>query len=195
VAFGYAKKSTLLAANPLAKTFNGRTACLGFKTLSTKTFAVDAPDGEHDLSDLEEHAAGVEDIIQYAALHEKRDKIIEDHAAGLSSAFAVDAPDGDHDLQDLEEHALGVETIIDFCAKVENADKINADHAAGSSDGFYAVDAPDGEHDLEDLEEHAEGVGKIIDEASKLENPDKVIEHQRLQTATQNVVERYPSAP
>lgn len=138
-------------------------------------FAVDAPNGEHDLEDVEEHAKAVEEIIEFAASHENPDEINALHETGKPEFYAVDAPNGEHDLEDVEEHKKGVEEIIEFAATHENADEINAMHDAAKPDVF-AVDAPDGEHDLEDVEEHKKGVDEIIEFASTHENPDEINE-------------------
>lgn len=158
----------------------------------TPPYAVDAPDGEHDLEDLEEHGAGVEGIVDFAAEHEDANKINMSHDAGTGSgAFAVDAPDGEHDLEDLEEHAAGVENMIDFASKREDVDEINASHEAGATAAF-AVDAPDGEHDLEDVEEHGRAAGRIIDAAAVLEDPGEVKKHQELQRRARIEAEIHP---
>eukprot|EP00567_Pseudictyota_dubia_P018319 CAMPEP_0197433180 /NCGR_PEP_ID=MMETSP1175-20131217/1117_1 /TAXON_ID=1003142 /ORGANISM="Triceratium dubium, Strain CCMP147" /LENGTH=172 /DNA_ID=CAMNT_0042961481 /DNA_START=190 /DNA_END=708 /DNA_ORIENTATION=+ len=89
-----------------------------------KLYAVDAPDGEHDMEDLEEHKKGVEDIINFAANNEDPNAINAVHAAGSAKAFAVDAPDGEHDLEDVEEHGQQVSSFIDDAAKMEDPDEI-----------------------------------------------------------------------
>lgn len=38
---------------------------------------VDAPDGEHDLEDVEEHHRGVESIILNASIFEKPDQVVK----------------------------------------------------------------------------------------------------------------------
>lgn len=157
------------------------------KVMSTKIYAVDAPDGDHDYQDMAEHSLGVRTIVDFAALHENVNEINALHEAGKSRPFAVDAPDGEHDLEGMEEHASGVASIVDFAASHENPKEINAMHEAGKVRAF-AVDAPDGEHDLEDLEEHAVGVSSIIGEAAVLEDAEAVKKHQLIQTQTRNIV-------
>lgn len=158
----------------------------------TPPYAVDAPGGEHDLEDLEEHGAGVEGIVDFAAKHEDANKINMSHDVGAGGgAFAVDAPDGEHDLEDLEEHAAGVENMIDFASKREDVNEIIASHEAGATAAF-AVDAPDGEHDLEDVEEHGRAAGHIIDAAAVLEDPEEVKKHQELQRKARVEAEIHP---
>mmetsp|Transcript_218 Transcript_218/g.477 ORF Transcript_218/g.477 Transcript_218/m.477 type:complete len:145 (-) Transcript_218:132-566(-) len=45
--------------------------------LKTHLYAVDAPDGEHDLEDVEEHHRGVESIILNASIFEKPDQVVK----------------------------------------------------------------------------------------------------------------------
>lgn len=69
---------------------------------SATPFAVDAPDGDHDLEDIEEHLAGVNRIINVAAVTENAAAINAMHDAVLSNTlFAVTNPDGEHDLEDV----------------------------------------------------------------------------------------------
>lgn len=70
---------------------------------STTPYAVDAPDGDHDLEDIEEHLAGVNRIIDVASVTEDADAITAIHEAvfGGKTMFAVTNPDGEHDLEDV----------------------------------------------------------------------------------------------
>jgi hypothetical protein len=70
---------------------------------SSTPYAVDAPDGDHDLEHIEEHMEGVNRIIDVASVTEDADAITEMHDAvfGGKTMFAVDAPDGEHDFEDL----------------------------------------------------------------------------------------------
>mmetsp|Transcript_15928 Transcript_15928/g.26897 ORF Transcript_15928/g.26897 Transcript_15928/m.26897 type:complete len:161 (-) Transcript_15928:144-626(-) len=90
--------------------------------LSSMTpYAVDGPDGDHDLEDVEEHMEGVNRIIDFAAVTEDADSITKMHEAVLGTTlFAVDAPDGEHDLEDVEEHMTGVDRIIDEASALED---------------------------------------------------------------------------
>eukprot|EP00984_Skeletonema_dohrnii_P013388 scaffold5544_cov126-Skeletonema_dohrnii-CCMP3373.AAC.1 len=90
--------------------------------LSSMTpYAVDGPDGDHDLEDVEEHMEGVNRIIDFAAVTEDADSITKVHEAVLGTTlFAVDAPDGEHDLEDVEEHLTGVDRIIDEASALED---------------------------------------------------------------------------
>ena len=80
-------------------------AAKGFATrfLSTTHYAVDAPDGEHDLEDVEEHMEGVKRIIDFASISEDVNSIKMEHDVVMAGKpiFAVDAPDGEHDFEDL----------------------------------------------------------------------------------------------
>ena len=71
-------------------------------TDSSTPYAVDAPDGDHDLENIEEHMEGVNRIIDVAAVTEDAQAITEMHDAVLGKTlFAVDAPDGEHDFEDM----------------------------------------------------------------------------------------------
>ncbi len=103
---------------PVAQAYVTRYAS---RFLSSTPFAVDGPDGDHDLEDVEEHLEGVNRIINVAAVTENADAITEMHEAVFgSSLFAVDAPDGEHDLEDVEEHLTGVDRIIDEASALED---------------------------------------------------------------------------
>eukprot|EP00986_Skeletonema_menzelii_P004363 scaffold1476_cov136-Skeletonema_menzelii.AAC.2 len=92
---------------------------------STAPYAVDAPDGDHDLEDVEEHMVEVNRIINVAAVTEDADAITKLHEAVFSTnLFAVDAPDGEHDLEDVEEHLSGVDRIIDEASLWEEAEDV-----------------------------------------------------------------------
>ncbi|KAL7501688.1 hypothetical protein ACHAWT_009557 [Skeletonema menzelii] len=96
---------------------------------STAPYAVDAPDGDHDLEDVEEHMEGVNRIINVAAVTEDADAITKMHEAVFSTnLFAVDAPDGEHDLEDVEEHLSGVDRIIDEASVLEDPLEVEHDH-------------------------------------------------------------------
>ena len=110
---GAAAPATQAFVNPYASS----SRCLG-----SFPYAVDAPDGDHDLEDIEEHMKGVQRIIDVASVTEDADAITEMHIAvfGGKKLFAVDAPDGEHDLEDLEEHLLGVDRIINSASALED---------------------------------------------------------------------------
>ncbi len=92
---------------------------------SMPPYAVDAPDGDHDLEDVEEHMDGVNRIINTAAVTEDADAITKIHEAVFdTNLFAVDAPDGEHDLEDVEEHLSGVDRIIDEASLWEEAEEV-----------------------------------------------------------------------
>eukprot|EP00571_Detonula_confervacea_P015644 CAMPEP_0172310158 /NCGR_PEP_ID=MMETSP1058-20130122/11326_1 /TAXON_ID=83371 /ORGANISM="Detonula confervacea, Strain CCMP 353" /LENGTH=140 /DNA_ID=CAMNT_0013022927 /DNA_START=70 /DNA_END=492 /DNA_ORIENTATION=+ len=92
---------------------------------SGKPYAVDAPDGDHDLQDLEESSDWAKRIIDVASVTEDADAITEMHDAVLGRrVFAVDGPDGEHDFEDMEEHLAGVNRIIAQASVLENPDKV-----------------------------------------------------------------------
>jgi hypothetical protein len=89
---------------------------------SEKPFAVDAPDGDHDLQDLEESIEWTRRTLEVASITEDAAAINKIHDAVLGkNLFAVDAPDGEHDLEDVEEHMKGVNRIIDEASILEDA--------------------------------------------------------------------------
>jgi len=94
--------------------------------LNTTHYAVDAPDGEHDFEDVEEHMEGVKRIIDFASISEDASSINMEHDVVKigKPIFAVDAPDGEHDFEDLEEHMDGVTRIIAAAHLFENPDKV-----------------------------------------------------------------------
>ncbi|EED86256.1 predicted protein [Thalassiosira pseudonana CCMP1335] len=96
--------------------------------MSVKPFAVDAPDGDHDLQDLEESSTWAKRTIDVASVTEDADAINAIHNAvlGGGKVFAVDAPDGEHDLEDVEEHMAGVKSIINEASIFENPDEVKA---------------------------------------------------------------------
>jgi hypothetical protein len=160
---------------------------------SSTPYAVDGPDGDHDLEDVEEHMEAVNRIIDVASFTEDADAITEMHDAvfggktllSSSTPYAVDGPDGDHDLEDVEEHMEAVNRIIDVASVTEDADAITEMHdAVFGGKTLFAVDAPDGEHDLEAMEEHLTGVNRIINSASALEDPLEVKHEQEMQAET-----------
>ncbi len=89
---------------------------------SSTPYAVDGPDGDHDLEDVEEHMEAVNRIIDVASFTEDADAITEMHDAvfGGKTLFAVDAPDGEHDLEAMEEHLTGVNRIINSASALED---------------------------------------------------------------------------
>ncbi len=98
---------------------------------SMPPYAVDAPDGEHDFEDIEEHMDGVNRIINVASVTEDADAITEMHEAVFdtkNNLFAVDAPDGEHDLEEVEEHLSGVDRIIDEASVLEDPLEVEHDH-------------------------------------------------------------------
>ncbi len=97
--------------------------------LSSMPYAVDGPDGDHDLEDVAEHMEGVNRIINVAAVTEDADAITEMHEAVFgTNLFAVDAPDGEHDLEDVEEHFTGVDRIIDEASALEDPLEVKHEH-------------------------------------------------------------------
>ncbi len=97
--------------------------------LCSTPFAVDGPDGDHDLEDVAEHMEGVNRIINVAAVTEDADAITEMHEAVFgTNLFAVDAPDGEHDLEDVEEHLTGVDRIIDEASALEDPLEVKHEH-------------------------------------------------------------------
>ncbi|KAL3787555.1 hypothetical protein ACHAWO_006412 [Cyclotella atomus] len=89
-------------------------------------YAVDAPDGEHDLQDVEESSMWAKRTIDVASVTEdaKAINMVHDAVLGGKQVFAVDAPDGEHDLEDVEEHMAGVERIINEAYLFENPDEV-----------------------------------------------------------------------
>jgi len=111
------------AHTPVAEAAVARYASRFFS--SSTPYAVDGPDGDHDLEDVEEHMEAVNRIIDVAAVTEDADAITEMHDAVLGKTmFAVDAPDGEHDLEDVEEHLSGANRIIDEASLWEEADEV-----------------------------------------------------------------------
>lgn len=98
--------------------------------MSEQPFAVDAPDGNHDLQDMEESSAWAKRTIDVASVTEDADAITEMHDAVLGKkVYAVDGPDGEHDLEDVEEHLVGVNRIIAQALVLENPEDVkNAQH-------------------------------------------------------------------
>eukprot|EP01083_Nonionella_stella_P148743 471392_1 len=105
-----------------------RVACASRRPASSgggNPFAVDAPDGDHDLQDEEESSAWAKRAIDVASVTEDADAITEMHDAVLGETlFAVDAPDGEHDMEDVEEHMMGVNKIIDEASLFENVEEV-----------------------------------------------------------------------
>ena len=64
----------------LFSTHRGLTDLVSSLTCSSTAKKVDAPDGEHDLEDVEEHHRGVQSIIANASVFEKPDEIIKQQA-------------------------------------------------------------------------------------------------------------------
>ncbi|KAL3805308.1 hypothetical protein HJC23_009015 [Cyclotella cryptica] len=110
------------AAPVAAKAVSARFAS---RFMSEKPFAVDAPDGEHDLQDIEESSTWAKRTVDLASVTEDTKTINEIHDAVLGKQmFAVDAPDGEHDLEDVEEHMEGVKNIIDEASLFEDPDEV-----------------------------------------------------------------------
>jgi hypothetical protein len=81
-----------------------------------RTFAVEASDGSSD-AELEAESHVVEDIVEFADMHEDVDMINIQHAEGMKT-FAVEAPDGTSDV------------IVDFApAAHEDVSMIPKKHA------------------------------------------------------------------
>ena len=118
-----AAAATVAGRVPVAKAAVARYASRFLSSLSP--YAVDGPDGDHDLEDVEEHMDGVNRIINTAAVTEDADAITKIHEAVFdTNLFAVDAPDGEHDLEDVEEHLSGVDRIIDEASLWEEAEEV-----------------------------------------------------------------------
>mmetsp|Transcript_10884 Transcript_10884/g.24043 ORF Transcript_10884/g.24043 Transcript_10884/m.24043 type:complete len:158 (+) Transcript_10884:143-616(+) len=93
--------------------------------MSAKPFAVDAPDGDHDLQDLEESGEWAKRTVTLASALEDTAAINAMHDAVLGkTVFAVDAPDGEHDLEDVEEHMNEVDRIIEEASMFENPEDV-----------------------------------------------------------------------
>mmetsp|Transcript_10628 Transcript_10628/g.23362 ORF Transcript_10628/g.23362 Transcript_10628/m.23362 type:complete len:161 (-) Transcript_10628:185-667(-) len=122
-----ASTTSTASRNVGAATAARRTASIRF--MGSEPFAVDAPDGDHDLQDLEESSEWTKRTIDVASVLEDADAITEKHNAVLdSSSFAVDAPDGEHDLEDVEEHLAGVERIINSASVLEDSEEVKEKH-------------------------------------------------------------------
>eukprot|EP01083_Nonionella_stella_P279926 952139_1 len=114
---------------------------------SAKPFAVDAPDGGHDLQDVEESNDWAKRAVDVASATEDADAITEMHDAVLGETlFAVDAPDGEHDLEEMEEHLAMVNSIIDQASVLENPNEVRREQhrqeeirkkSFDASEGFY----------------------------------------------------------
>ncbi|KAL7440868.1 hypothetical protein ACHAXM_007495, partial [Skeletonema potamos] len=118
-----AAAATVAFRAPVAEAAVARYASRFMSTLTP--YAVDGPDGDHDLEDVEEHMEGVNRIINVAAVTEDAQAIVEMHEAVLGKTlFAVDAPDGEHDFEDVEEHLSGVNRIIDEASLWEEAEEV-----------------------------------------------------------------------
>ena len=115
-----AAAATVAFRAPVAETAVARYASRFLSTLTP--YAVDGPDGDHDLEDVEEHMEAVNRIIDVASVTEDADAITEMHDAvfGGKTLFAVDAPDGEHDLEAMEEHLTGVNRIINSASALED---------------------------------------------------------------------------
>lgn len=88
-------------------------------------YAVDAPNGDHDLQDMEESTDWVNRVVAVASVTEDAAAINESHNFVLGKTlFAVDAPDGEHDMEDVEEHMKGVENIIIEASLFENPEEV-----------------------------------------------------------------------
>jgi len=88
-------------------------------------YAVDAPNGDHDLQEIEESTDWVQRVVAVASATEDAAAINESHNAVLGKVlWAVDGPDGEHDMEDVEEHMKGVENIIKEASLFENPEEI-----------------------------------------------------------------------
>eukprot|EP01083_Nonionella_stella_P148742 471391_1 len=127
-----------------------RVACASRRPASSgggNPFAVDAPDGDHDLQDEEESSAWAKRAIDVASVTEDADAITEMHDAVLGETlFAVDAPDGEHDLEEMEEHLAMVNSIIDQASVLENPNEVRREQhrqeeirkkSFDAGEGFY----------------------------------------------------------
>ena len=173
---------------------------------SANAYAVDRPDGDHDLQDIV--------CILYhcfSSLLFAYQLIIQTHLHTMLLSFLTLNTCKYYTIQ--EESSEWAKRTIDVAAVTEDADAITEMHDAVLGKKVFAVDAPDGEHDYEDVvsfsilfyiifefrsivytlsynlhihiyieyeiqEEHLKGVTNIIDQASVLENPDDVRDEQ-----------------
>jgi hypothetical protein len=88
-----------------------------------KGFAVDAPDGTSDAM-RRENLKQVNEIIDYAAEHEDKDKVRLEHQQAIRG---VEAPDGTSDVMQKEDLKT-VEEIIDYAAKHEDKEHVEYEH-------------------------------------------------------------------
>mmetsp|Transcript_7470 Transcript_7470/g.16297 ORF Transcript_7470/g.16297 Transcript_7470/m.16297 type:complete len:155 (+) Transcript_7470:306-770(+) len=108
-----------------APVFQAATARYASRFMGGTPYAVDAPDGDHDLKDMAESSEWTKKTVDVASVLEDAQAINEMHDAVLGKKlFAVDAPDGEHDLEDVEEHKDGVERIIEEARLFENPDEV-----------------------------------------------------------------------
>ncbi|KAL7504260.1 hypothetical protein ACHAXN_001939 [Cyclotella atomus] len=110
--------ATNVSSRPIAAIPNAR-------FFSGEPFAVDAPDGDHDLQDIEESSAWAKRVIDVASITEDANSITEMHQAVFEKQmFAIDGPDGEHDLEDVEEHLAGVNRIIAAASVLEDPEQV-----------------------------------------------------------------------
>lgn len=97
--------------------------CVTFVKNLSGPGAVDAPDGTSDATRVEDKKQ-VDQIIDYAAEHEDKDKIEFEHKQQMRG---VDSPDGTSEAMN-EEDMKQVDEIIDYASKHEDKDKIEYEH-------------------------------------------------------------------
>jgi len=92
----------IMTRAPVAQAAAARYTTHHRRFMSATPFAVDAPDGDHDLQDSEESSEWAQQTINVASVTEDTAAINEIHDAVLGKKlFAVDAPDGEHDFEDV----------------------------------------------------------------------------------------------
>lgn len=101
---------------------------------SSGPFAVDAPDGEHDLQDI----VSFDDSITYLVYICWNDSLMLHASLPLWQTRQ-------------EESSAWAKRVIDVASISEDADSITEMHHAVFEKQMFAVDGPDGEHDFEDM--------------------------------------------
>ena len=134
-------------------------------------FAVDAPDGTSDAM-RKENLKQVNQIIDFAAEHEDKDKIEYEHKMSIRG---VDAPDGTSDDMSKENVKQAFETI-EYEAKYK--DQIEEAHKMK----IRGVDAPDGMSDAM-IEEDMKEVDQFIEFAAEHEDKDKIEYEHKMEEA------------
>ena len=133
------RTSRLVAANPSVRStvWNGAQVAVRAapRFFSGEPFAVDAPDGEHDLQDIVSLFACYLPLIQ------------TNKSWSAFSNFMYWCT-----IQPKQEESSSwAKRTIDVASVTEDADAITEMHHAVLGKQMFAVDGPDGEHDLEDV--------------------------------------------